>query len=180
MPRLTNVGFLKRHHFLVKLWESELLRSIFSTLDPMPQLHLHQYYQIINHGSDKEILETRTTVNAGDGSLPQQAGRAYGELVRTFLRTAEYLGISADESDLAETTPAMEKARLALLTPNPGKPKARTPMRRGTHRVQPLMQPEIDKRKLAKALLMLAEYQLEQQAIREGKPRDFRRPSRYL
>lgn len=167
MPRLTNQDFLKRHYFLAELWRSELLRSMFSILDPMPQLHLHQYYQTINTGTEKDILETRTTVNKGDTALPQQAGRAYSELIRTFLQTAEYLGVPVDEKDLAAAIPGIEKMRLAMLTPDPTRPKARASMKSGTHRVQALMKPEIDVQELAKVLILLAKPQLEQQRAKE-------------
>lgn len=76
MPRLTNNDFLTHHRFLQRLREDAALNSLFGLLLPQEQWDVHRYYQVINTGSLTDILETRTTVNAGDESLPQCAGRA--------------------------------------------------------------------------------------------------------
>lgn len=163
MPRLTNKEFLKRHHFLAHLWEGELLQGLFSALDPMAQWHLHQYYQTINPGPDEEILETRRTVNAGDTALPQQAGRAYSQLLQTYLRLGKYHGVVIDESDLAASIPALEKIRRDMLKPTGYQAPAST--KKGSHRVQALMSPNIDMRKLAEVLILLAKYQIKREEV---------------
>lgn len=161
MPRPTNQEFLKRHHFLAHLWEGELLQGLFSALDPMAQWHLHQYYQTVNSGTDEEILETRRTVNASDTALPQQAGRAYSQLLQTYLRLGEYHGVVIDESDLAASIPTLEKIRRDMLKPTGHQASAST--KTGSHRVQALMNPDIDMRKLAEVLISFAKHQLKQE-----------------
>lgn len=161
MPRLTNQEFLKRHHFLAHLWEGELLQGLFSALDPMAQWHLHQYFQTVNPGSDEEVLETRRTVNVGDTALPQQAGRAYSQLLQTYFRLGKYHGVVIDETDLAASIPALEKIRRDMLKPTGYQAPAST--KKGSHRVQALMSPDIDMRKLAEVLVLLAKHQLKQE-----------------
>lgn len=168
MPRLTNQEFLKRHHFLAQLREGELLQGLFSSLDPMAQWHLHQYYQTVNHGTDEEILETRRTVNAGDTALPQQAGRAYSELLQIYLRLGEYYGVVVDETELAVSIPALEEIRRDMLKPTGSPAPAST--KRGSHRVQALMNPDIDMRRLAEVLILLAKHQLKQERQGGEKP----------
>lgn len=161
MPRLTNQEFLKRRHFLAHLWEGELLQGLFSTLDPVAQWHLHQYYQTVNPGSDEEILETRRTVNSGDSALPQQAGRAYSELLRIYLRLGEYHGVVIDETNPVASIPALEKIRRDMLKPTGSQAPVST--KKGSHRVQALMNPDIDMRQLAGVLILLAKHQLRQE-----------------
>ncbi len=92
MPRLTNNDFLMRHRFLKRLWEDESLQSLYGMLLPQEQWGVHQYYQMINTGGDADIIETRTTVNLGDESLPQCAGRAYAKLFSAFQQIAATAG----------------------------------------------------------------------------------------
>jgi hypothetical protein len=162
MPRLTNREFLKRHHFLAQLWENELLQVLFSSLEPMAQWRLHQYYQTVSLGTDDETLETRQTVNAGDSALPQQAGKAYSELVQTYLLLGEYHGALINKSDLAASIPVLEKIRKDVRAQKPAVQKERTSTGKGSHRVQALMKPGIDMHQLVKALIKLAEHQLKQ------------------
>lgn len=156
MPRLTNAEFLKRHHFLAELWEYELLRVFFTILEPMAQWDIHQYYQTTNHGSDADIIETRTTVNAGDKALPQKAGRAYQEIEAIFFQEVRYFNISHDPDNYIPAVRALHKVRLKLRNQKPVKTVRRGPMKRGRHTVRALVKPNIDFDKLARVYVMLA------------------------
>ena len=169
MPRLTNNDFLKRHHFLKRLWEDESLQSLYGMLLPQEQWDVHQYYQMVNTGSPTEILETRTTVNLGDESLPQTAGRAYAKLFSAFQQIASTAGRYV--ADLEDALPLIEevsieyrKLKLGSPTVVTQKPGARM------HRVRAIARPEIDVQKHAEVLLLLAQHLMNEERAAEGKP----------
>lgn len=168
MPRLTNKDFLARHHFLKRVWEDANLHGLFSFLSSNEQWDLHQYYQTINTGKDADIVETRTTVNAGDDSLPQRAGRAYMTIFGYFQKLATPRVVLDPEDAL----PLIEEVGLAYLDLRTSRSKANTVQKRtkGRHYVRAIANPEPDMKALAKALLMLAEHQLNEEREKEGKP----------
>lgn len=143
----------------------------------MTQWHLHQYYQTFNHGTDEEILETRRTVNAGDRALPQQAGRAYSELVQTYLQLGRYHSVQIDEMDPAASILALEKIRRDMRAQKPRVQKVGKSANKGSHRVQALMNPDIDMRQLVKVMIMLAQYQVKQKKQGSEKPIDPQPPT---
>lgn len=153
MPRLTDTDFLDRHHFLAELWNDALLQRVFGAFTPNEQLDLHQYYQTINGGSAAEVIETRTTVNLGDASLTQRAGRVYAKLLEYYLDAATTLGVT-EIDDLAKSVPIVSAAlaeRRAVRAPSSSTRKRA----KGAHRVQAIMKPEIDMEAFAKLLLKI-------------------------
>lgn len=158
-----------RHRFLRRLWEDEYLQSLYGLLLPQEQWEVHQYYQMINTGSDADIIETRTTVNLGDESLPQCAGRAYAKLFCAFQQIAATAGhyISDPEGALAlieEVSAEYRRLRIggpAVTTQTPG---ARL------HRIQAIAKPNIDVQEHAEVLLLLAQHVMDEERAIEGKP----------
>lgn len=190
MPRLTNNDFLARHHFLAALWEDPLLRSMFSALEPMEQMHLHQYFQTINTDGDGAVIETRTTVNKGDRALPQQAGKAWGQLVGLYGSICSYYDIpTSGRADLIESFETMKRAAthspeefLKLVRPATPRPthdlspdsfsRSRRRDSKGHHSVQAIMNPEIDAEGFARALLTLAIHLKKEEAKTNGDDSD--------
>lgn len=169
MPRLTNNDFLMRHRFLKRLWEDESLQSLYGELLPQEQWEIHQYYQMINTGSGADIVETRTTVNAGDESLPQCAGRAYAKLFGAFQQIAATAGHHVtgpeDTFTLFEEVSAVYQ-RLRISGP------AVTTQKRGArlHRIKAIAKPEIDIQRYAETILLLAQHIMNEERAAEGKP----------
>lgn len=135
---------------------------------PQEQWDIHQYCQIINTGNDANIVETRTTVNLGEESLPQCAGRAYAKLFDTFQQIA--VALYEDISTPEDAVPRIESIGIEYR-----KPMARGPatagrkQRRVTHRVQAIMNPKFDVQRYADVLLMLAEHHMNEERKAEGK-----------
>lgn len=169
MPRLTNNDFLMRHRFLKRLWEDEYLQSLYGLLLPQEQWDVHQYYQMINTGSDADIIETRTTVNLGDESLPQCAGRAYAKLFGAFQQITATAGhyITDPEGALAliEEVSA-EYRRLRIDGPSV------TTQSHGAqlHRIQAIAKPNIEVQEHAEVLLLIAQHVMNEERALEGKP----------
>ncbi len=100
-------------------------------LTPYEQLDLHQYFQMVNPGGEREILETRTTVNAGDSSLPQCAGRAYSTLFERFQQVALPHVVRTP----ADALPIMEEVGVAYraMLLGASRPTGNRKVRRGTN-----------------------------------------------
>ena len=155
MPRLTNSHFLLRHHFLAALWSDEEFRALFSILDPNEQWDVHQYYQTLNTDSEKEVIETRTTVNAGDRSLTQRAGRAYAKLERRYLEIAGMVGV-LEVDNLAKSVPRVSRAHARAYSKHMKGIKPRLAIRgRSTVSVAAIVKPQIDLKQLADVLVRL-------------------------
>lgn len=169
MPRLTNNDFLMRHRFLKRLWEDESLQSLYGMLLPQEQWDVHQYYQMINTGSEADILETRTTVNLGDESLPQCAGRAYAKLLSAFQQIASTAGRYVAEPE--DALPLIEEVSVEYRRLKTGGP-AVTTQKRGArlHRIQAIAMPEIDIQRHAEVLLLLAQHIVNEERVLKGKP----------
>ena len=175
MPRLTNKDYLKRHHFLAALWESPLLRPIFQKLEVQEQFDLHIYYQTSTKSSDEELLQERSQHGPGD-SLPQKAGRAWNSLFRLYVGSCKYFGIEVKEEDPRLSVKTFHSAikrkgpellkrsaaaqRIPLHNPLPGKLPKRS------HRIEALVRPDFDVEGFAKALLLLAMHNQEEEAKR--------------
>lgn len=169
MPRLTNNDFLMRHRFLKRLWEDEHLKSLYGILLPQEQWDAHQYYQMINRGSDADIIETRTTVNPGDESLPQCAGRAYAKLFDAFQQIAATAGRQV--ADLEDALPLTEEVSAEYRRLRIGRPAATTQKPGGRlHRIQAIAKPKIDTQRYAETLLLLAQHIMNEERALEGKP----------
>jgi hypothetical protein len=107
----------------------------FSDVPALEQRHLHEYYLPSKRVTDEQLLEHRTLITKSQPSLPQKAGKAYSLLMN---------------GDVYRPTGGAVVTR--------GKLKG--------HRitVRPLIRPEPDLRKLAKALLEIAKDKRERQA----------------
>lgn len=169
MPRLTNNDFLMRHRFLKRLWEDGRLKSIYGMLLPQEQWDAHQYYQMINNGNDADIIETRTTVNLGDESLPQCAGRAYAKLFGAFQQIASTAGrYVADPEDALPLIDELGVEYRRQMTNRSG--VSAQGARKTKHRIQAIVNPKIDIDRLANAFLLLAEHLMNEERKAEGKP----------
>lgn len=156
MPRLTNNDFLARHYFLKRLWEDANLQNLYTVLAPLEQLDLHQYFQTINPGDERAVLETRTTVNAGDRSLPQRAGRAYSILFERF----QYVALPHVVRTPTDALPIMEEVGVAYRAVLMGasRPAGNRKVRQGAHQIGAIMKPNIDWSAYARTFLMLAQH----------------------
>lgn len=171
MPRLTNNDFLIRHRFLKRLWEDEHLKSLYGLLAPNEQWDVHQYYQTINTGSDAEIIETRTTVNPGDESLPQCAGRAYAKLFSAFRQIAAAMDISVSNPE--EALPRIEEAGVEYRRRLTQRARKTGPgsKKNSRHYIQPIVKPNVDIEQLAKVFIMLAKH-LDEEKRKGNSPRN--------
>ncbi|MCS4275153.1 hypothetical protein M2390_000311 [Mycetocola sp. BIGb0189] len=170
MPRLTNNDFLMRHRFLKRLWEDEHLKSLYGLLAPNEQWDVHQYYQTINTGSDTEIIETRTTVNTGDESLPQCAGRAYAKLFYAFQQISAAMDISVSNPE--EALPRIEEAGIEYRRRLTQRARKTGPgsKKNSRHYIQPIMKPNFDVDQYVKIVLGVAEHLMNEERKKEGKP----------
>ncbi|MGO2141767.1 MAG: hypothetical protein ACTH30_15315 [Leucobacter sp.] len=169
MPRLTNNDFLMRHRFLKRLWEDESLQSLYGMLLPQEQWGVHQYYQMINTGSDADIIETRTTVNLGDESLPQTAGRAYAKLLSAFQQITATAGHYVTDPEgalplIEEVSAEYRRLRIGSPAVTTQKPGARL------HRIQAIARAKIDVQRHAEVLLLLVQHIMNEERALEGKP----------
>ena len=167
--------YLKRHHILASLWEPPLLRPIFQKLKVQEQFDLHIYYQTSTKSSDEELLQERRQYGPGD-SLPQKAGRAWNSLLRLYIGNCKYFGIEVKEEDPRPSVKTFHNAikrkdpellkrsaaaqRIPLHNPLPGKPP------KHSHRIGALVRPDFDVEGFAKALLLLAIHNQEEEAKR--------------
>lgn len=164
MPRLTSKSFLMR------LLEDGHLSSLYVRLAPNEQWDAYQYYQTINTGSDAEIIETRATLNAGDESLSQCAGRAYAKLFSAFRQIAAAMEISVDNPEEAlpriEETGIEHRRRLAQRArkTSPGSTK------NSRHYIQPIVKPAFDVEKYVEIILGIAVHLMNEERKKEGKP----------
>jgi len=127
MPRLANADYIHIHYRLQAYWNESQI--VYGYLSPTEQWDLHKFFWPTHDEPDQDLLEHRKEVSSSDPSLPQRAGQA----LRHFKQAAyEDAGRKA----------------------NPvGHPKKRTNV---AIRVYPVVLPEPDYRKAARALLSLA------------------------
>ena len=179
MPRLTDKDYLKRHHFLAELWESPLMRPIFQKLEVQEQLDLHIYYQTSKKASDEELLRERAEYGP-ESSLPQKAGRAWNSLLQLYVGNCRHFGIDVSEKDprpsvkrfhsaIQRKDPQLRKRyavarKITAQPPGPGQPKR-------SHRVEALVKADFDMEGFAKALLLLAMHNQEEEAKRGKGPK---------
>jgi hypothetical protein len=140
VPRLTNQQYINRHEELRAIWLShpEVLRS----LSPGEQLHLHAYYRTAEQLTKAELIHSRKRLDRDDPALGHLAGKAYAHFQR-------------DPAPIIDPQHPRTTARMVSAT-------------RGHISVSAIMRPEPDLRKLANALLWMAEAQRIHEA---GSPR---------
>lgn len=131
MPRLTDTDYLHIHHRLARLWSAA--DGVFGFLTPNEQWCLHEYFQSSKSWSDSRLLAHRMAISVAQPSLPQQAGKALSK------------------HDRHSATYAVNKVRPAPA----GTPKRRPTAERKIS-VRPVVHPEVDPQKLARAFIHLA------------------------
>ena len=113
MPRTTNKQYIYRYVVIQVAWRQ--YPSYFAQLSSGSQSHLHDYFRPACEWGDRELLAHRRRVSMARPALPQQAGRAYAQLMRVV--------------DAAERQPAA-RARV-------GTGKLRSVQVRGVRRASP-------------------------------------------
>jgi hypothetical protein len=129
MPRLNHNDYTKRHHFLMKAWLE--FPRIYSALSPRQQWDIHAYFQPSKELTDAQLREHRRSISASQPSLPHRAGRAFVVIDDTYQRAA-----------------ALPDRKRSPLSDHPVKDVVRT---------YPIMKPEPDSKRLAKAFIRLAQ-----------------------
>ena len=136
MPRVTFSQYLGRRQLLVVEYWENDAWA-FTELEPHEQWELYEYFQPHKHPTEAELRQYLASIPA-DSSLPQRAGRAFKRIELT-------LKIPAAQRAEARRQPGVKGAPV---------------------KIKPLVQPEPDFRKIARALIQLARYQLEQEKDR--------------
>lgn len=134
MPRLTPTAYLRHRNYLARLWiQSE--GDAFAFIPTSAQRDLHDYFALTVRITNDEALEHRAAMTEAFPSLPSQAGRAYVAL----------------KSDQQNVPNQMVRDHLAARTSTYTSGKTTRSLR-----VLAIARPEIDHRRLARALLALA------------------------
>ncbi|MFL6098595.1 MAG: hypothetical protein ACJ71T_01420 [Actinomycetales bacterium] len=133
MPRLTAKQYLKTHDRIRRLWLQ--IPSVFAEISPIDQWLLHDFFVPDRDLSDLELLAYRDRVAEQRPSLPHQAGRALSR----FWEAAAHAGLLRVRRAKvpAGVTKRVRQADRHLV-------------------VKPLVRPEIDVHKLARAFLWMA------------------------
>jgi hypothetical protein len=132
MPRLTAKDYLRTHDRLRKLWLQDA--GLFAELSPTEQRVLHDFFVPARELSDLQLLQYRDAVTTALPSLPHQAGRALSR----FWETTTHVGMK----------------RVARAKAPTGGRKVKQADRHLV--VKPLVRPEIDAQKMARAYINLA------------------------
>lgn len=153
MPRLSNDAYLLRRTWLVNLLESSD-RTWFVRLSPNEQWDLHGFFAPTKDFTDQQALEHRAAASIRDRSLPHRAGKAQRRLFNLMQGTEPEEPVI----DIEPTPP-----------PRRGRPRASDHLR-----VYGQVRPEIDMKRLADTLILLAKWQ---QDHPEGRPESkYRKP----
>jgi hypothetical protein len=135
MPRLTNHQHLVRRTTLHAMWAE--CQIAYSAAPLAQQWELHRYYQTIVDATDEELIANRKALEETEQSLSHRAGKTYAAVVQAA---------SCYKTRAQPPTPAV-----------PGKSKDRVIT------VRAVARPEPDLKKVAMALIMLAEQQAKDQ-----------------
>ena len=130
MPRLTNQRYVEIHYQLRRYWLKD--PAPYLSLTPNEQWNLHAFFKPNKTMTDVELVTHRRTISQQSPALPQRAGRA----LRKFEGAIEAIGRWRAQSSS---------------TANHKRPSMNNPIK-----VWPLVQPEIDAKKIARALIALA------------------------
>jgi hypothetical protein len=132
MPRLTAKDYLRTHDRLRKLWLQD--PSVFAELTPTEQRQLHDFFRLANDWSDLQLLQYREAITAEQPSLPHQAGRALNRFWETTTQAAMRRVAHAKQSASGHRVKQEDRQLVA----------------------QPLVRPDIDPEKVARAYVWLA------------------------
>jgi hypothetical protein len=131
VPRLTNKEYLAQRVFI-----QDALRGfsdVFASLSYNDQLTLHTFYASNQDLTDDELIEHRTKITKQQPSLPQRAGKLFGQVFTAAVR---------------------RERRLSRPKKQPA--KVRVPAGKGHIRIYPLAKPEPDIEGLSQVLLDVA------------------------
>jgi len=136
VPRLTNDDYTKQRLFLVHAWS--WFPDIFTVLPYNQQMEVHEYYAPSKTCTTDEALVHRHQVTREQPSLPNRAGKSFPRL-------------------LHRTQVITQRIEFLATHPQPPLPHLKTKSRtHGNVRSYALTPPEIDDRKLARALPAVA------------------------
>ena len=138
MPRLSNDLYLQRHHFLRAGWCGGV-KELFGVLPAHMQRDVHAYYQPSQELADDALIENRRSVAKTEPGLPQRASRAFLQMQDAFDEAYEAFE-AADYNEavfndfLARDMPSFKSGSRTL-------------------RITAVARPELDLKRLARALV---------------------------
>ncbi len=133
MPRLTDTHYLELHGMLRHYWLEN--RFVYGILPISGQQAIHDYFQPSKDLTEEQLIAHRRVVSTTNSSLPQRAGRAFKHFEQAVQYATQY------------------QARRETMNG-----KKRKPL--GKVRIFPVIRPEPDYHKLARALLSEARFQI--------------------
>jgi hypothetical protein len=136
VPRLSNSNYLSQREFLIDAWK--LFPGVFTAVSYNQQLEIHAFYQPSKDLTDEQVLAHREQISQAQPSLPNRAGK-----LLTRMETAARL-----LQERLDSQPDQDSTRRVRVSTSRGQRHIK---------VVPLARPEMDVRKLAVALLDLAE-----------------------
>lgn len=158
MAYISPNDYLGRRDLLVVCWN--FLPEFFGLLAPKSQWEVHHFYAPGKSLTDDEVLVHINEALAADPSLAQRVGKHYKRIFTTFKHYADQVGKTNWEEVRRLLLKDYAKDNADLLESiKPGKKRIV---------LMPIVKPDIDAAKTARAFIALAE------RIREGKgrPRD--------
>jgi uncharacterized membrane protein len=134
MPRQSDQQYLQTHARLRRLWLQA--NGVYGRILPAKQWHLHAFFQPSKDLTPAELLEHRAKITKERPQLPQHAGKTLAELDQHAVHWA------------------LRRVRQPVGAPVAARGGKRQPRNIAVHGV---VRPEIDTKKLARALLDIAE-----------------------
>ena len=157
MPRLTNKDYLLRRKFLQSLWDFDETQDFYSLLTPNKQQSLHLYYATNQYDwSDKQAIDYRKRRSS---SIAFSSGKAFNELYRIVVSAAIRVDLDCNYSDLKMFTkkiPQLNKKLRDLRMQKMAVKGKKKGIYKNQVTVLPLVRQEIDVKKLAMVLIMIA------------------------
>lgn len=132
MPRLSSNDYIQIHYRLRHIWLND--KTLFTELSPNDQWHLHDFFVPAKDLTNADLLLHRTIITQQHPSLPHQAGRA----LNRFWGTTARVGLRRVAQAKAPATHKRIRPQDRRLI------------------IKPLVRPEIDAHKLARAIINLA------------------------
>ena len=155
MPRFTLKDHLGRRDLLAVCWN--FLPEFFGLLTPKAQWEVHHLYSPSKSLTDDEVLAHIKEALVAEPSLAQRVGKHYKRIFTTFKHYADQVGKTNWE----------EIRRLLIKDYVKDNADPSEPVKPGSkrHVLMPIMNPDVDMAKLARAFVVLADQ------IRRGKER---------
>lgn len=147
MPRLSNDLYLDRHRFLAKAWAD--FPSLYAVLSTAQQMALHDYYQPSKALSAPELLDHRKLITSQWPALPAQAGRGFMRMYTVFRHAFEEA--AGDETKFRQVIHEFVRPSAGTVS------RHRSGRKTSPIKVSVVVRPELDRKKLAQALMALAE-----------------------